>query len=219
MSEPSADNLQAALTRYGIELPAEQVALLDRYREELWSMNEQINLTRHTDFDKFVARDVVDSLQLAQLLEHNEKVLDVGTGGGVPGVIVAILRPDLKLSLCESIGKKAQATRTIVEAVGLHIPVENARAEDLLRKNQYQTLVARAVAPIHKMLTWLKPHWGHFDQLLMIKGRKWVEERGEARHLGSLREIELRRLVSYTTPGTDAENVILRLRPKSADER
>ncbi len=212
--DSAADTLPTALTRHGIELPQEQIALLDRFRQELWAANEQINLTRHTDFERFVTRDVVDSLQLAQQIESGRSVLDIGTGGGVPGVILAIVRPDLQVSACDSVGKKARAVEQLVGAVGVPVKVAHARAEDLLQRRRYDTLVARAVASLHKMLTWLAPHWDHFDELLAIKGRKWVEERGEARHLGSLRAIELRRAASYVTPGSDAENVILRLRRK-----
>ena len=63
----------------------DQVAQIDRYCALLWDWNSKLNLTRHTDFDTFVSRDVVDSLELAKLLSANEEVLDVGSGGGVPG--------------------------------------------------------------------------------------------------------------------------------------
>ena len=90
------DTLAAALGRHGITLPDDQLALLDRYLRLLWEWNEKINLTRHTDFEKFVSRDVVDSLAFAAPCAEGERVLDVGTGGGVPGVILAIVRPDLQ---------------------------------------------------------------------------------------------------------------------------
>src|SRR4051794_18344201 len=100
MSTPD-DSLAAALARHQIDLSAEQIALLERYCRALWAWNEKLNLTRHTDFERFVSRDVVDSRALEQLLEPGEHVLDVGTGGGLPGVVLAILRPDLKVSLSD----------------------------------------------------------------------------------------------------------------------
>src|SRR5436189_2404112 len=109
------DSLAAALARHGIELPAAQVERLDRYCRLLWDWNTKLNLTRHTDNEKFVGRDLVDSLQLASHLRAEEEVLDVGTGGGVPGVVLAILRPDLKVALCDSVGKKARAVESIVK--------------------------------------------------------------------------------------------------------
>ena len=89
------EELAAAVAEQGIELPAGQLALLDRYCTLLWDWNRKLNLTRHTDYQKFVARDLVDSLAFAEFLEQGERVLDVGTGGGVPGVVLAVVRPDL----------------------------------------------------------------------------------------------------------------------------
>ena len=211
---PPDDNLAAALARHKIELPQQQVAILERYCEMLWDWNTKINLTRHTDYEKFVSRDLVDSLAFAQFLEPKEKVLDVGAGGGVPGVVLAIIRDDLQISLSESIGKKAQVLADMVERLGLKTPVLHARAEDILKQQRFDTLVVRAVARLKKLLEWFRPHWKAFDRLLILKGPSWVAERGEARHYGLLRDLALRKLTSYPLPGTDAESVLLQIRPK-----
>ena len=111
------DNLAAALARHEIELPAEQVEKLEAAL--LLTLGVEIANsvpTRHTDFEKFVARDLADSRVFAAFLGQGEKILDVGTGGGVPGVVLAIIRPDLKVSLCESIAKKARAVADIVDS-------------------------------------------------------------------------------------------------------
>src|SRR5271154_3262710 len=121
----SPDNLTAALARHGIELTDEQIAQLDNYCTRLWDWNSKLNLTRHTDYEKFVARDVVDSQWLERFLESGESVLDVGTGGGVPGVVLAILRPDLDVALCDSVAKKARAVAGIIDEMGLKIPVHH----------------------------------------------------------------------------------------------
>lgn len=210
---PSRDSLAAALVRHGIELPQAQVALLEQYCGLLWQWNEKINLTRHTDYEKFTTRDLVDSLAFAEFLQRGEKILDVGTGGGVPGIVLAIVRADLKVSLCESVGKKARVAADIVERLGLSLPVFHARAEDLLTGQRYNTLVVRAVARLEKLLQWFKPHWNAFDRLLVLKGPAWVEERGEARHHGLLRNLALRKLSSYPLPGTDSESVLLQICP------
>jgi 16S rRNA (guanine527-N7)-methyltransferase len=211
------DTLSAALARHEIALPDAQVAMLDRYCRLLWDWNEKINLTRHTDYEKFVARDLVDSLAFAQFLEPKERVLDVGTGGGVPGIVLAVIRDDLKVSLCESIGKKAKVVADIVEQLGLPVPVHHARVEGVLPKHRFDTLAVRAVARIRKLLEWLKPHWGSFDRLLLLKGPSWVDERGEARHYGLMHDLALRKLASYPLPGADSESVLLQIRPKEKD--
>ena len=206
-------NLTDALRQAGIELTDAQVLLLDRYRELLWKWNEQLNLTRHTTLEKFVTRDVVDSWELAKLLANRERILDIGTGGGVPGLVLAICRPDLRVSVCESVQKKAKVVESIVVELNIPVSVYACRAEEVLELQTFDTLVARGVAALAKILRWVQPHWGAFERLLLIKGRKWVDERGEARHLGLLRKLELRKAAEYLTPRTDAESVILSLTP------
>ncbi len=85
--------------------------MIDRYCKALWSMNEneKINLTRHTNYDLFVRRDLIGFVSVGQVASREREILDVGTGGGVPGVLVAILRPDVQVSLCDSVQKKAKA--------------------------------------------------------------------------------------------------------------
>ena len=211
---PAPDRLAAAMAEHGIELPDRQVALLARYCALLWDWNTKLNLTRHTEYRKFVARDLVDSLAFAEFLEPGESILDVGTGGGVPGVVLAVVRPDLAVSLCESVGKRARAVADIVNRLGLDVPVYATRAEDLLDQWKGNTLVARAVGRLAKLLRWFEPHWASFDRLLVLKGPGWVAERKEARHGGLLRNLALRKLTSYPLPGTDSESVLLQICPR-----
>ena len=96
---PPDDTLAAALARHGIELPGPGSHRSEQYCRLLWEWNARLNLTRHTDYEKFVARDLVDSLAFCPVPGAGRKVLDVGTGGGVPGVVLAILRDDLEVSL------------------------------------------------------------------------------------------------------------------------
>ncbi len=210
----SDDDFRATLGRHGIDLPAEQVDQLARFRRLLWQWNTKLNLTRHTDDEKFVGRDVRDSLAFAQVLGPREKVLDVGTGGGVPGVILAILRPDLNVWLCDSVGKKAEAVAHMVAELKLNVPVIHGRAQDLLGPSVFNSLVVRAVGRLREILQWFRPHWEHFDRLLALKGPAWIEERGEARHRGLLNDLALRKLAGYPLPGTQSESVLLQICPK-----
>jgi len=212
MNDGSADTLDAALARHGLELDEDQIASLDRYCRRLWDWNAKLNLTRHTDYERFVARDVVDSLALEPFLEPGERVLDVGSGGGVPGVVLAVVRPDLEVTLSESVAKKAKALEAIVREAGLELRVHHGRAEQLLVDGRFDTLVVRAVAPLAKLLTWFGPHWDMFNRLLIIKGPAWVEERQSARERGLLKHLELRKLSAYPLPGGESESVVLSVR-------
>ena len=204
-------SLADALQAYDIELPASQVLHIDEYCRLLWAWNEKLNLTRHTDYETFAIRDVVDTMALSDLLSEGSEVLDVGTGGGVPGVPLAIIRPDLQVSLCESVGKRANAVADIVENLQLPVPVYHERAEDHLEESRYDCVVARGVAPLWKILTWFQSHWLSIGTLYLIKGSRWLDERAEARHKGLMKNINLRKAAEYQTPKTGAENVILQV--------
>jgi 16S rRNA (guanine527-N7)-methyltransferase len=207
----SPETLAAVMAQHGIQLPADRTVLLDRYCALVWQWNTRLNLTRHTDYQKFVTRDLVDSLAFSRFLSPGEHVLDVGTGGGVPGVVLAILRPDLSIALCESVGKRARAVSDIVAQLGLSTPIHTCRAEDLLAEARFQTLLIRAVARLHRLLEWFRPRWDRFDRMLVLKGPAWIEERGEARHLGLFNSLALRKLASYPLIGTASESVLLQI--------
>lgn len=215
---PPSATLEEALEKFGIELPAKKVRLLKEYCETLWIWNERVNLTRHDDYDKFVSRDLVDSIRLAACLQKGEHVLDVGSGGGVPGLVVAILRPDVVVELCDSTGKKAEALGAIVDALGLETNVWYAKAEDLLKVHRFHTLTIRAVGKIAKLLPTFAPLWHAFDRILMIKGPNWPAERGEARHYNLLNNVALRKIAEYENPGAEHNSVILQFCRKSRFE-
>ena len=209
-------SLPDALAQHRISLPKVQVRKLDEYCRLLWDWNERINLTRHTDYEKFVARDVVDSRALAECLRTGERILDVGTGGGVPGIILAILRPDLHVELCDSTGKKTLAVSEIIQEMRLDIPTHHAKAETLLleKGKRFTTLTIRAVSRMATLLRRFAPCWQSFDRMLLVKGPKWTEERGESRHYNLMTKIALRRMKTYSTKISElntVESVILQL--------
>ncbi|MHB0957431.1 MAG: 16S rRNA (guanine(527)-N(7))-methyltransferase RsmG [Pirellulaceae bacterium] len=211
MDSPISQSLPEALQRRAIELASPQVSQIDRFRALLWEWNTKLNLTRHTAYDTFVSRDIVDSCELAKLLAPGEEILDVGSGGGVPGVLLAILRPDLDVTMCDSTQKKARVLTSIVAELGLPAAVHHCRAEQLLEDLRFDSVVARAVGPLWKILTWFEPHWASIGRLLLIKGPRWVEERAEAKARGLLRRLELRRVAVYPLENTPSESIILQV--------
>ena len=212
------DQLAEMAALHQMQLPRPQLQQLARYCELLWDWNERINLTRHTTLEKFVTRDLVDSIQLAHLIGPQEEVLDVGTGGGVPGIILAIVRPDLKVTLSESVGKKVRVLEDLLSQLELKISLHHARAEHLLEDLRFDVLVARAVGPLWKICRWVEPHWLSLGRLLAVKGSRWVEERQDARERGLMREVQLRRAATYCSPATGANHVILKLWSKALPE-
>lgn len=213
---PEFDSLADAVAWAGLDIAEPHLAALDAYRQQLWDWNERINLTRHTTLAKFAGRDLLDTMQLSKHISQGDRVLDVGSGGGVPGLPLAILRPDLTVSVCDSVGKKARVLEAIVGELALPVTVYPARGEQVLEITTQGVLIARGVASLKKLLTWLRPHWEAFDHLLLVKGKAWVDERGEARHFGLLKGLELRRLATYESPLV-GESVVLRVAPQASE--
>ena len=212
----AADTLPAALQRHGIDLPAETQAKVEQYARLLWEWNEKINLTRHTTFDKFVGRDLRDTVEVAKLLHPKEEILDVGSGGGVPGLLLAALRPDLTITLSDSVGKKTKVLEEMVETLGLtNVTVYNTRSEELLEDFKYDALTIRAVGSLENMLRWFKSHWRHIGRLIVLKGPKWREEEAEAKRVGLFRDLHLKVVAEYPMPGTESNSVILKIWPVS----
>ncbi len=211
----SHSTLSEALSHFEISLSKAKQERIDAYCQLLWEWNTRLNLTRHDTYDKFVGRDLRDTLALADILRPEERVLDVGTGGGVPGVLLGILRPDLKIELCDSTGKKAMAVGEIVRELRLDIPVWHAKAESVLadraKGTRFTSLTIRAVSRLMKLLQMVSPHWNIIDRLLLVKGPHWSEERGEARHYNMMTKLALRCLKTYPTPlfeaGTEEQTV------------
>lgn len=196
-----------------LEISDDQLAQIEIYCRELWRLNEQLNLTRHTTPKLFVDRDLVDAYQLARLLRDKERVLDIGSGGGTPGALVAILRPDLSVTLSESIGKKARALTEIIASLDASIEIYAGRAEELLSEDEFDVCTARAVGTMSKLLSLLSPHWKWFSRLLAIKGPAWPNEIEEARLSQRLRGLVYRVATRYTIndpqDATPWESVIL----------
>jgi len=206
-----AATIAAECERRGLAVPPAAVAGLAAYAEQLWSWNERLNLTRHTDVERFVCRDVADAVAIAPHIAEGERVLDVGTGGGVPGVLLAILRPDLSVELSESVGKRAAAVESIVRGIGLHVPVHARAGQALVAETPFDTLVMRAVAPLAKLLGWFEPLAGRYGRLLVIKGPRWEAEKGEARHRGLVKKVRIRRIAAWPLHGSDNESVLLEI--------
>jgi 16S rRNA (guanine527-N7)-methyltransferase len=208
----SVASLKKTIEMFELDVPNEAYPRLKQYCQALWEINQDLNLTRHTNYELFVTRDLLDTIELSKLIPAGKEVLDVGSGGGVPGLVLSILRPDLKLSLTDSVGKKAAALGDIAESVNASVEIYHCRAEELLEDFRYDYSIARAVGPLKKMGTWFTDCWPSLGRLLAVKGPKWVEEKAEAAELGLLSKVDVRVMSEYEVPGVEWKSVILQLK-------
>jgi 16S rRNA (guanine527-N7)-methyltransferase len=196
----------------GISLAPEHAQTLAQYLLRIRDWNQKLNLTRHTAWDVFAQRDLLDSVRLAEHLPPGARILDVGSGGGVPGVLLAVLRPDLSVSLCDSVAKKAAAVEDIVRSLALPVTVLPERVQDVLLHREFDVLTVRAVAAIDKLLPWFEPVWNTGGEVLLIKGPAWKTELELARQQGKARGRRIDRIAAWRCPGRDADSVLLRVR-------
>ncbi len=126
--------------------------------EELYKhWNAQINVISRKDMAEFYGHHVLHSLGIARVrpFSEGEKVLDIGTGGGFPGVPLAILFPETQFHLVDSIGKKIKVVDEVVQALGLkNVTAEHQRAEKV--KDQFDFIVSRAVTQIPRFMPWTR---------------------------------------------------------------
>lgn len=130
-------------------------ALEDVYKE--W--NDKINVISRKDIDSLYEKHVLHSLSIAAIFSFTAgmDVIDLGTGGGFPGIPLAIFLPEVKFHLADSIGKKLKVVEAVVEAIGLtNVSIQHTRIEDI-RNRKFDVVVSRAVAPLKDLWSWSKP--------------------------------------------------------------
>lgn len=153
--------------------------LFDLY--QFW--NNQINVISRKDFDFFYERHVLHSLGIAKLIQFTAgtEVLDVGTGGGFPGVPLAILFPQVNFKLVDSIGKKIKVVNEVKDALSLkNLQAEHKRAEDV--QGKFDFVVSRAVTQMGDFIPWVQHKFKSKDQngypngIFYLKGGDLTEE-------------------------------------------
>ncbi len=175
----------------GIEFEGADVERLGRYLAMLLAANQSVNLTAVTDAEQAWTRHILDSLTLmAPLseLEQGASVADVGSGGGLPGVPLAVCMSHLRFVLLEATGKKARFLEAVIAALGLsNAEVVNARAETAGQdhhnhRERYDAVVARAVGPLGVIAELTVPlAKAAGGRVLLIKGRKADDELASAK--------------------------------------
>ncbi|MBR5154800.1 MAG: 16S rRNA (guanine(527)-N(7))-methyltransferase RsmG [Alphaproteobacteria bacterium] len=162
----------------------ETMGKLKAYEKLVLEWNNKFNLISKSSEEYIWERHIVDSLQLCKFISKDDEILyDFGSGAGFPAIVIAIVAeeyfPNLKVSLVESIGKKARFLNTVKEELGLNITIYNDRIEKL-KLPKADVISSRALASLIKLLEYAKPFCKENTKLVFPKGEKWKEEVAEA---------------------------------------
>ena len=217
---------------FGLEIEsglAEQFAV---HARELVHWTARINLTTITDAEEIAVKHFLDSLAPAALLPHDATLLDIGSGGGFPGIPLKLVRPSLEVSLIDASRKKVTFLRHVIRTLGLSgIQALHLRAEDLGRSpeapHQFQVIVSRALSALEPFLRMALPLLAPTGTIIAMRGKLTDSEALTARdHVLALRsgpgaeksDISLQ-VRSYRLPLLSSQRtlVILQKRPRNPD--
>jgi 16S rRNA (guanine527-N7)-methyltransferase len=156
--EKGKTNLEL-ITQYFADFSPVQLAQLEQLQELYSDWNNKINVISRKDIDSLYEKHILHSLSIAAAfhLGSGMQVIDIGTGGGFPGIPLAIFFPDTQFHLVDSIGKKLKVVDAVKEAIGLqNVTTQHIRAEEI-KNRKFDLAVSRAVAPLKDLWTWAKP--------------------------------------------------------------
>ena len=200
--------LRDAQQLFSLCLSSKQMMQLTAYERELLKWNEKFNLTAIRDVDGIRAKHFLDSLSctLAWKDQTPRRLIDVGTGVGFPGIVLKVLYPGMKLTLVESVGKKANFCTHIVQTLGLeNVEILSARAEDVgqnsAHREKYDWAVARAVANLSVLSEYLLPLVERNGTMLAQKGESGPAEAQSAEQAMKMLGGKLRQLIPVNLPG------------------
>ncbi|MEN6394721.1 MAG: 16S rRNA (guanine(527)-N(7))-methyltransferase RsmG [Anaerolineaceae bacterium] len=200
----------------GVSLSTEQLNILKKYEKELLEWNSLYNLTAIQEPEKIRIKHFLDSLTCLIVMREkpSERLIDVGTGAGFPGIPLKIACPQLQLTLVESVGKKANFCRHIVKSLALdNVEVVQERAETIGKLPKYREkfdwVVARAVASLPTLVEYLLPLAHIGGGVIAMKGESAIAEAHAADRAIHLLGGRLNRLEPITLPGVVDERYLV----------
>ena len=182
------DELSAAAESFGLELDGGQLDAFEKFFRLVVEQNRTMNLTTLTEPHDFAVKHVIDSLSAwdDELFRGDETLVDVGTGAGFPGLALKIFRPRLKLCLIDSLNKRVEFLKRVVNRLALDdVEIFHGRAEELARqktfREQFEIVTSRAVARLNVLAEYCLPFATVGGKFVALKGKSFREELDEAR--------------------------------------
>lgn len=204
--------LEPGLQQLKLAASEQQLAQLRSYVAYLQKWNRAYNLTSIRSRPEIIVRHLLDSAAVIPHLPPGDRLLDVGAGAGLPGLIIAILRPDMQVTVVDSVGKKALFMRHIQRQLALeNVQVIEARAEELEAETPWPLVISRAFAALGEFIRLTMPLLSADGSWLAMKGRL---DAAEQQYLP--KGVELAAIQRLCVPGLDEERHLLVARHRNS---
>lgn len=209
------DYLIKGIEKLGIELEVETIDKLIKYAEELIEYNSHTNLTAIRDNEDLIEKHFIDSLIVHKELPIREgKAIDIGTGAGFPGMVLAICNPNLNFTLMDSVGKKTKFLESIKNSLSLkNVEVINGRAEDFIkdRRETYDLGLCRGVNRLNVILEYVIP-FVKVEGIFFPQKLEFKEEVEEAKNAMEVLHCSLKNIYEKELPFSNAPRIILEIK-------
>lgn len=166
---------------HDIELNESKLEKLEKYKDLLLEWNDKINLTAITDEYEIIVKHFIDCLMCSKVIKDEENIIDVGTGAGFPGMVLAIYYPNKKFTLLDALNKRLIFLQEVINKLEItNVEIIHGRAEEIVRINEmyekYDASVSRAVAQLPVLLEYVSPYVKKDGKCIVMKGDNVEEE-------------------------------------------
>ncbi len=188
MKSEFKENLIKECIKYGIYLDENKLDKFEKYKNLLIEWNEKINLTAITDEYQIILKHFIDCLEIVKHIEEGSNIIDVGTGAGFPGIVIAIyFEKNVKITLLDSLNKRINFLENVVKDLNLkNVELVHGRAEELAQnqnyREKYDLVVSRAVASLRVLLEYDIPFLKVNGKGLFMKGDNFKEEINDSKN-------------------------------------
>ena len=208
-------------SKIDINLDNEICNKLYNYMNLLLEWNEKINLTAITDEKEIILKHFIDSFTINKFINSGDKMLDIGTGAGFPGLPIKIIRAEVDVFLMDSLNKRINFLNEVIESLQLkNIEAFHSRAEEMAKNNKFRekfdVVTSRAVAKLNILLEYMLPYTKVNGKCLCMKGPNIEEEIKEAEKALKILGGEIEKIEKIILPHSNIERKIIIIRKKSA---